>query len=93
MLERVAARREQRPAIRRHRDMFDDEFSDLPLGHDGHPRLPGRDRSLARRSTADRALDSIRQRFGWEAIGYASVVLGSAKSVPDAFRELAEREL
>jgi DNA polymerase-4 len=42
---------------------------------------------------ADRAIDTIRDRFGWEAVGYASVVLGPSRSVPDAFRELAEKDL
>ena len=42
---------------------------------------------------ADRAMDKIRERFGREAIGYGSVVLGERRAVPDAFRELAEREL
>ena len=42
---------------------------------------------------ADRAMDTIRDRFGREAIGYGSVVLGDRRAVPDAFRELAEREL
>jgi DNA polymerase-4 len=45
------------------------------------------------RWVADRAVDTIRGRFGWEAIGYASVALGGSRSVPDAFRELAERDL
>ncbi|MET0472114.1 MAG: hypothetical protein ABWZ93_14780, partial [Xanthobacteraceae bacterium] len=36
---------------------------------------------------------SIRERFGWEAVGYASVVLGISHSIPDEFRELAEKEL
>jgi DNA polymerase-4 len=45
------------------------------------------------RHAADRAVDRIRHRFGWAAIGYGSVALGSYRSVPDAFRELAEREL
>jgi hypothetical protein len=34
-----------------------------------------------------------RHRFGWESVGYASVALDARRSVPDAFRELAEREL
>ena len=38
-------------------------------------------------------LDRIRDRFGWEAVGYGSVALGPSRSVPDAFRELAEKEL
>ena len=31
--------------------------------------------------------------LGWEAIGYANVVLEGTRSVPDGFRELAEKEL
>ena len=42
---------------------------------------------------ADRAVDTIRERFGREAIGYGSVLLDSHDRVPDEFRELAEREL
>ena len=38
-------------------------------------------------------MDKVRGRFGWEAIGYASVVLELQKSIPDAFRELAEKNL
>jgi len=45
------------------------------------------------RCAADRAVDTIRERFGWSAIGYGSVVLGSGHTVPDEFRELAEQEL
>jgi DNA polymerase IV len=40
-----------------------------------------------------RAVDKIRDRFGWDAIGYGSVVLGISRSVPDGFRELAEKDL
>jgi nucleotidyltransferase/DNA polymerase involved in DNA repair len=32
-------------------------------------------------------------RFGWESVGYASVALATRRSVPEAFRELAEGEL
>jgi len=42
---------------------------------------------------ADRAIDAIGDRFGWEAVGYGSVALELSGSVPDAFGELAEREL
>ena len=42
---------------------------------------------------ADRAVDRIRERFGWEAVGYGSVALGLSRSVPDAFRELAEQNI
>ena len=41
---------------------------------------------------ADRAVDKICDRFGREAVEYGSA-LGLSRSVPDEFRELAEREL
>jgi DNA polymerase IV len=65
---------------------------ELPLGLDDEQRRPGTKRGMARWS-ADRAMDMIRDRFGREAIGYGSVALGLSRSVPDAFRELAERDL
>jgi DNA polymerase-4 len=65
---------------------------DLPLGLHDERRRPGSRLGIAR-SAADRAIDRIRDRFGWDAIGYGSVVTGINSSVPDEFRELAEREL
>ena len=65
---------------------------DLPLGLADEARLPGARRGMAR-LLADRAVDKIRDRYGWESVGYASVALGARRSVPDAFRELAERQL
>jgi DNA polymerase-4 len=65
---------------------------ELPLGLSGEERRPGSKRGAAR-FVADRAVDKIRDRFGWEAVGYGSVALGVDRSVPDAFRELAEKEL
>jgi DNA polymerase-4 len=65
---------------------------ELPLGLAGEERRPGTKRGMAR-WMADRAVDVIRDRFGWEAVGYGSVVLGLPHSVPDEFRELAEKEL
>ena len=65
---------------------------ELPLGLADDKRRPGTRRGMAR-WTADRAVDRIRDRFGWEAVGYGSVVLGPSRSVPDEFRELAENDL
>jgi DNA polymerase-4 len=65
---------------------------DLPLGLSDEARRPGATRGMAH-LLADRAIDTIRDRFGWESVGYASVALDGRRSVPDAFRELAEREL
>jgi DNA polymerase-4 len=64
---------------------------ELPLGLDGEQRRPGTGRGMAR-WTADRAVDRIRDRFGWKAVEYGSA-LGHTSSVPDEFRELAEKDL
>lgn len=62
------------------------------LGLADEKRRPGA-RHGAARWQADRAMDAVRGRFGWDAIGYGSVVLEAPRAVPDAFRELAEKEL
>ena len=64
---------------------------ELPLGLEDEKRRPGSQRGMAR-WTADRAVDLIRDRFGRDAVGYGSVMLGLSRSVPDEFRELAEKE-
>ena len=65
---------------------------ELPLGLADEKSRPGSKRGMARWS-ADCAIDAIRDRFGREAVGYGSAALGASRSVPDAFRELAEKDL
>jgi DNA polymerase-4 len=65
---------------------------ELPLGLEDEKRRPGSRKGMAR-WVVDRAIDTIRDRFGSAAVGYGSVALGTPRSVPDAFRELAERNL
>jgi DNA polymerase IV len=63
---------------------------ELPLGLEDENRRPGTKGGMAR-WTADRAVDKIRDRFGWEAVEYGAA-LGLSRSVPDEFRELAEKD-
>lgn len=65
---------------------------ELQLGLGDEKRRPGARQGVARWE-ADRAIDRVRERFGREAIGYATTQLDRHHSVPDAFRELAEKEL
>jgi DNA polymerase-4 len=65
---------------------------ELPLGLEDDRRRPGTRQGMARLA-ADRAVDRIRDRFGWDAIGYGRAALGVFRSVPDEFRRLAEKQL
>jgi DNA polymerase-4 len=65
---------------------------ELPLGLEDEKRRPGAKKGVARWAV-DRAVDAIRGRFGWAAVGYASAMLEASRLVPDAFRELAEKDL
>jgi DNA polymerase IV len=65
---------------------------ELPLGIGDEERRPGSQRGIAR-AVADGAIDKIRDRFGWQAVGYGPVGCRILPSVPDEFRELAERDL
>jgi DNA polymerase-4 len=65
---------------------------ELSLGLADEGSRPGTKRGMARRA-ADCAVDKIRNRFGWESVGFGSVMLGASRSIPDGFRLLAEKEL
>jgi DNA polymerase IV len=65
---------------------------ELSFAREDEKRRPGTKQGMARQ-VADGAIDRIRDRFGSEAVGYGSLALGISRSVPDAFRELAEKEL
>lgn len=65
---------------------------ELPLALHDAKRKPGTRPGQAR-FAVDQAIDRIRNRFGWEAVGYCAVGHAHSNSVPDAFRELAEKDL
>jgi Transposase DDE domain group 1 len=58
-----------------HLEKQSDVQLELPLGLEGEERRPGTKRGMAR-WIPDCAVDMIRDRFGWEAVGYGSVALG-----------------
>lgn len=56
------------------------------------PRRPGSTAGAAR-TALEESMDAVRSRFGRDAVGYLPATLGRAGTVPDDFRELAEREV
>jgi DNA polymerase-4 len=66
---------------------------ELPLrSRTDERRSPGSPTGAAR-WVADRAVDAIRERFGRDAVGYGAAALEAPRTVPGAFRDLAERNL
>jgi DNA polymerase-4 len=64
---------------------------ELPLGLGDERYRPGTGTGSARWAV-DRSVDAVRSRFGRDSVGYATVVFSDIHRVPEAFRELAERE-
>ena len=48
---------------------------------------------MKRAAPAPKTVNKIRDRVGWDAIGYGSVALEISHSVPDAFHKRAEMDL
>jgi hypothetical protein len=55
--------------------------------------MPSLCETLRMRRGMSAGMKGIRDRFGWDAIGYGSAALGISRSVPDEFRKFAERDL
>ncbi len=64
---------------------------ELPIELGDDQQRPGTEAGAAR-WTLDRSVDAVRDRFGRQAVGYASVSLSELGAVPDEFRELAEKD-
>ena len=64
---------------------------ELPIELGDEEQRPGTAAGAARWSL-DRSVDAVRDRFGRKSVGYASVSLSELGSVPDEFRELAEKD-
>lgn len=64
---------------------------ELPLDRAHTRHRPGAPAGAARWGL-DRSVDAIRARFGRDAIAYAEVTFSNHERVPEAFRELAERD-
>ncbi|WP_127127369.1 DNA polymerase IV [Georgenia sp. SYP-B2076] len=64
---------------------------ELPLAPED-PWRPG-SATGSTRWALDTSMDAVRARFGRDAVGYLPATLRRSGGVPDAFRELAERDL
>jgi DNA polymerase-4 len=65
---------------------------ELPLEMGGEHRRPGTAAGAARWGI-DRSMDTVRARFGRDAVGYAAAMMDHAGRVPEGLRELAERDV
>lgn len=65
---------------------------ELPFELEDEERRPGTEKGAAR-WVLDKSVDAVRDKFGRTTVGYGSVALGDMRSVPDGFRELAEKDL
>jgi DNA polymerase-4 len=74
-------------------NLVDEASLQLELPHvvDDDPQRPGSVAGSARWAV-DRAVDTVRERFGRAAVGYATVAFREDGGVPDEFRELAEAD-
>ncbi|WP_163275218.1 DNA polymerase IV [Cellulomonas iranensis] len=59
--------------------------------HPDDPRRPGSEHGAARWAV-DRSVDAVRARFGAHAVGYLPAAMPRLHTVPDEFRELAEKD-
>jgi DNA polymerase IV len=67
---------------------------DEPADHGSNASLrsaPGSAQGAARWAV-DRQMDAVRERFGRRSVGYGSAAFPTHGSVPDEFREIAERD-
>ncbi|HXW34312.1 MAG TPA: hypothetical protein VEJ87_07010, partial [Acidimicrobiales bacterium] len=64
---------------------------ELPLGLSDELCRPGTQTGSSRWGV-DRAMDAIRSRFGRKALAYGAIAFSDVGRVPEAFRELAQRD-
>jgi DNA polymerase-4 len=64
---------------------------ELPFGFEDDPHRPGSAAGSARWAI-DCSVDAVRARYGRASVGYAGLVFSGESRVPEAFRELAERD-